>query len=92
MSTEYKVYVGNLPYSTDEDELANYFADCLEGDQEIVSRIIIKENGRSRGFGFVAFSHKEAMERAVNKKDKLNDRELRISVAQERKPRERRPH
>jgi len=46
-----KLYVGNLPWSTTEEELANFFAQV----GTVVSAVIITDRftGRSRGFGFV---------------------------------------
>lgn len=45
------LYVGNLPWSMSEEELADAFA---QHAQVISARIITdRETGRSRGFGFV---------------------------------------
>lgn len=45
------LYVGNLPWSTTEEELNGIFASYAEVKS---SRIITdRETGRSRGFGFV---------------------------------------
>jgi RNA recognition motif-containing protein len=46
-----KVYVGNLPFRTTEEELANLFSQV--GPVESASIIIDRETGRSKGFGFV---------------------------------------
>jgi len=50
-----KVFVGNLPYTTTEDDLKDHFAD----QGRIVSARIIndRDTGRSRGFGFVEFEN-----------------------------------
>lgn len=86
MSEENKVYVGNLPYSAKEDELKAHFAGC--GDITDCIVIIDRDSKRSKGFGFVTFSDAEGMKNAINLTDKLDDRELRVSEAQQRKPRD----
>jgi RNA recognition motif-containing protein len=57
-----KVYVGNLPFRTTEDELASLFGQV--GAVESVSIIIDRETGRSKGFGFVSMSDEDA-EKAI---------------------------
>jgi RNA recognition motif-containing protein len=47
-----KVYVGNLPFNTTEEDLANLFSQV--GAVESVSIITDRDTGRSKGFGFVA--------------------------------------
>ena len=46
-----KMYVGNLPWSTTEDDLKELFA--AYGEVQSVAVITDRETGRSRGFGFV---------------------------------------
>ncbi len=53
-----KVYVGNLPFRTTEEDLANLFGQV--GTVESVSIIIDRETGRSKGFGFVSMSAEDA--------------------------------
>ena len=50
-----KVYVGNLPFSTDDAKLKEAFSSF--GD--ITEAIVIKDrhSGRSKGFGFVTFAN-----------------------------------
>jgi len=57
-----KLYVGNLPYSTDDDGLRQMFESF--GPVESARVIMDRETGRSKGFGFVEMpdgSAKEAM-------------------------------
>jgi cold-inducible RNA-binding protein len=49
-----KLYVGNLPYSTSEEDLRNLFSQY--GNVESVAVITDRETGRSKGFGFVEFA------------------------------------
>lgn len=81
-----KLYVGNLPFSTQEDELRNYFA--AYGDVKSVSLISDRETGRLRGFGFVEMDDdgaRSAIEALDGKP--FGGRNLRINEAQERAPR-----
>ena len=48
------IYVGNLPFSTSEDEVRNLFS--AYGTVDNVSLIADRETGRLRGFGFVEMS------------------------------------
>jgi RNA recognition motif-containing protein len=66
-----KVYVGNLPFSIDDDRLREIFAEF--GEIEEVQVIKDKFSGRSKGFGFVTFATKEDAEKAISK---LNDKEV----------------
>jgi RNA recognition motif-containing protein len=57
-----KIYVGNLPFRTTEDDLAGLFQQA--GTVEAVSIITDRETGRSKGFGFVTMNDDEA-EKAI---------------------------
>jgi len=59
-----KIYVGNLPRVTSEDELRKAF----EAHGEVTSVAIIKDkfSGESRGFGFVEMSDNAAAQAAIN--------------------------
>ena len=48
---EKEIYVGNLPFSSTEEEIRDLFAQ--HGDVLSVSLISDRETGRPRGFGFV---------------------------------------
>jgi len=45
------IYVGNLPYAVNEDELKDLFSEF--GEVLSAKVIMDRETGRSRGFGFV---------------------------------------
>jgi RNA recognition motif-containing protein len=53
-----KVYVGNLPFSTTEEDLTNLFSSV--GAVESVSIITDRDTGRSKGFGFVSMGADDA--------------------------------
>ena len=80
-----KLYVGNLPWSTDEAELRQMFETF--GEVHSCALITDRETGRSRGFGFVELDD-ESAEKAMsdlNGKD-MDGRALRVNEAQD-KPR-----
>ncbi|MBI4929055.1 MAG: RNA-binding protein [Anaerolineae bacterium] len=58
------IYVGNLPFTTNEDELRKTFA----AFGEVTSAAVIKDQftGQSRGFGFIEMPNKEEGEAAIN--------------------------
>ena len=57
-ATAINLYVGNLPFSTTSDELANLFAKV--GAVTSAQVITDRETGRSRGFGFVEMGDEDA--------------------------------
>lgn len=58
-----KLYVGNLPYSTTEDDLNKQFSQF--GAVVSVRLIIDRDTGRSKGFSFVEFETKEEADAAI---------------------------
>lgn len=57
-----KVYVGNLPFKTTEEDLANLFQQV--GAVDSVTIIVDRDTGRSKGFGFIEMSSEDA-EKAI---------------------------
>lgn len=80
-----KLFVGSLPFSTNDDDLAQHFSQA--GKVESAKVITDRETGRSRGFGFVEMSSDEEAKAAI---DQLNNSEMsgRTIVVNEAKPRE----
>jgi cold-inducible RNA-binding protein len=79
-----KLYVGNLSYSTTEDDLRQLFGGY--GTPDSVSVISDRGTGRSKGFGFVEFSKDEeakAAMSALNGKE-IDGRALTVSEARPR--------
>jgi cold-inducible RNA-binding protein len=58
-----KLYVGNLPYSTNEDELRELFSRA--GGVDTVSVIRDNATGRARGFAFVEMASDADAQKAV---------------------------
>lgn len=75
-----KLYVGNLPFQTTEDDLSDLFAEV--GNVESVRIITDRETGRSRGFGFVEMADEDA-EKAISQFNgtDLNGRPLTVNEA-----------
>ncbi len=79
-----KLYVGNLSFSTTEDELRNVFEQ--HGKVESVNVIMDRDTGRSRGFGFVEMDDGSAADAAMRALDgsELGGRNLKVNEAQDR--------
>ena len=58
-----KLYVGNLPHSYTDQDLAQLFSSY--GSITSARIIMDRELGRSKGFGFVEFASKDDAQRAV---------------------------
>jgi len=82
---EKKLYIGNLPYSVQEDELSSLFSEY--GNVESVVIISDRASGRSKGFGFVEYDDGDAASSAV---EGLNGREIggRKMIVSEARPQE----
>ena len=82
-----KLYVGNLPYSTSEDELRELFAQA--GNVVSVAVIRDRDSGRSKGFGFVEMATDAEAQAAISKFNsfKLGDRALTVNPARPREER-----
>ena len=76
------IYVGNLPYSIDEDGLKEVFAGF--GEVEKASVITDKYSGRSKGFGFVEMPDQSAAEEAIKALDGSDVQGRNIKVNQAR--------
>ncbi len=59
-----KLYVGNLPYTTSEEDLRNLFSQY--GRVDSVAVITDRETGRSKGFGFVEFPDDNEAKNAIS--------------------------
>ena len=80
-----KLYVGNLDYTTTEQDLETLFSE----HGELLSTTVVKDrySGRSKGFGFVEFANNEDAQKAkqaLNGQD-LKGRALRVDDAREQR-------
>lgn len=81
---EKRLYVGNVPFDTTEDDLHKMFS--AHGQVVSAKLITDKATGRSRGFGFVEMNTEEEAKAAIEKmnKAKVGDRELTVNEARPR--------
>jgi RNA recognition motif-containing protein len=79
-----RLYVGNLPYSTGENDLRRLFSQA--GTVDSVAIPLDRETGRPRGFGFVQMASDEEADAAIQMFNgySLEGRQLRVNLAQER--------
>lgn len=82
------IFIGNLPFVVSEEEVRGLFADC--GDIENVRLVRDPKTFLGKGIGYVMFTTKEAMLKALQDKKtvKYKGRELRVNRAVEPKRRE----
>jgi RNA recognition motif-containing protein len=80
-----KLFVGGLPYSTQQEEVEQLFSQC----GQVVSATIVRDKftNQSRGFGFVEM---ETEEQAADAISKLNGTQIggRTIVVNESRPKE----
>lgn len=80
----YKARVANLPYEATEEALAHFFEDRLQA-RDIVEDIKLpmdQMSGRPKGFAFVTFTEKAALEEALNLTlSEFNGRKIYVNVA-----------
>ncbi len=83
------IYVGNLPYSTTDDDLRSLFA--AHGEVASARVVIDRMTGRSKGFGFVEMKDQAQAQKAIEALNgyECEGRTLRINESQP-KPRENR--
>jgi RNA recognition motif-containing protein len=82
------IYVGNLPYGLDRDELRNVFS--AYGEVASARIVMDRETNKSKGFGFVEMPDDAQAKAAI---EALNGSEIsgRKAVVNEARPREERP-
>jgi len=83
-----KLYVGNISYSTTEDQLEDLFSQY--GTVLNVNIVTDRYTNRSKGFGFVEMEEDDAAKAAISaiNSTEFDGRELRVDEARERRPRQ----
>lgn len=79
-----KIYVGNLPWSVDDNALKELFV--TYGEVEEATLIKDKFSNRSKGFGFVTIADDEAAKKAIAEMNgkEVEGRELTVNEAKPR--------
>ncbi|MFK7965553.1 MAG: RNA recognition motif domain-containing protein [Burkholderiaceae bacterium] len=82
-----KIYVGNLPWRTTDEQLEALFA--AHGDVADAKIVTDRETARSRGFGFVTMADSAAAQSAIEALNGHNveGRNLVVNEAHEQGPR-----
>ncbi len=82
-----RLYVGNLPFSADEEAVRQLFSESNRTVTE-VKLITDRDTGRPRGFGFVEMGSQEDADAAVRDLDgfQMEGRALKVNEARERTP------
>jgi len=82
-----KLYVGNLPYSVNEQDLRTLFEQA--GEVADAAVIMDRETGRSKGFGFVEMNTVEEAGKAITQLNgyTLSNRQIQVSEARPREER-----
>jgi RNA recognition motif-containing protein len=77
--SETTLFVANLPFAVTDAELAEIFA----GLKVTKAHVVVKRNGKSKGFGFVEFANQEDQLAALKAKDGevYQERPLNVKVA-----------
>ena len=85
---ETKLYVGNLPYDTSEEDLRTLFTQA--GSVASVELIKDRDTGNSKGFGFIEMGNQAEAEKAITMFNGYNigRRQIKVNIA---RPREERP-
>ena len=84
------IYVGNIPFKTDEDSLRKFFKETcpnIKGNFKVNIKTD-SYNDKSKGYAYVEFENEDDLEFALKANgEKLEDRELKIEKKQPRIPR-----
>jgi RNA recognition motif-containing protein len=81
------IYVGNLPYTTTDEELRQLFE--TYGEVKSATVIMDRATGRSKGFGFVEMAQREAAQAAIDGTNNaaFSGRNLKVNEARPREER-----
>ena len=82
-----KIYVGNLSFNSNDDDLAAIFSQY--GEVASAKVILDRDTGRSRGFGFVEMNDDNAADQAIQgvNGQEVDGRTQNVNEARPREPR-----
>jgi RNA recognition motif-containing protein len=78
-----KLYVGNLPYSIDDDALRHNFAQY--GNVSSAKVMMDRDSGRSKGFGFVEMTSAEEVQAAITGMS-VGGRSIVVNISRPKEP------
>ena len=78
------IYVGNLPYNVNEDELKELFSEF--GEVATVNLIKDRFSGQSKGFGFIDMPSNSEADQAIKalNHSQLKGRDIKVNQAEQR--------
>jgi RNA recognition motif-containing protein len=81
--TYYSVFVGNIPFTVEEDQLVALVDEKAGTDYSSIRLVIDKKSGRSRGFAYVNYEEKTAAEASVEALSglALDGRDVRVELS-----------
>jgi cold-inducible RNA-binding protein len=81
-----KLYIGNLPYSANQQTLQDMFSQC--GTVDSVNVITDRDTGQSKGFAFVEMSSDGEAQKAIQELNgfSLDGREIKVNEATLKSP------
>ncbi|MDB4618068.1 RNA-binding protein [Akkermansiaceae bacterium] len=84
-----KLFIGNLPFQTSEEELREAFSAYGTIDDLFIP--LDRETNRPRGFAFLTLADDDQARKAIEEMDgsDFNGRDMRVNEAEERKPQQR---
>jgi len=76
-----QIYVGNLAYSTTEDEIRAAFSKF--GEVTSAKIVLDRDSGRPKGFGFVEMADQASAEKAISSLNgtDMGGRNIRVNLA-----------
>ena len=79
------IYVGQLPYNVDENELKELFSEF--GEIASINLVMDRYSGRSKGFGFIDMPNNSEADQAIKALNKtmLKGREIKVNQVQQQK-------
>lgn len=82
-----KLYVGNLSYTVDSNQLGDIFSEA--GSVDSANVIMDRDSGRSKGFGFVEMADSAGADSAIQRFNgtDLGGRAMNVSEAKPQAPR-----
>jgi RNA recognition motif-containing protein len=81
-----RLFVGNLPFSMDEEELRNIFAEY--GEISDIKLLMDQESGRFKGMAFIEYADSKSAndaKEALHNKD-FDGRQIRVDAAKPKRP------